>query len=256
MSTDPSSQEIHKPELDNPNKPVKNLPESELPIKPLTIEEIEEAAKKRVSRIDKEFAEGFAFIKNKEKSISMFGSTRAAPDSAHYQQAYRLAKRFAELGYTVLTGGGPGIMEAANKGAFEGKGHSLGLGIKLAHAQATNPYLTDKVEFYYFFTRKVMLSFAAEAYIFFPGGFGTLDEFFEIVTLVQTNKIQRVPIICVGEDYWKPLQNFVYEQIYQKHNAILKDEMNLYTITDNEDEIVEIVKKVPIRNGVRYVEQQ
>ncbi len=242
-------------EPDDSAKPIVNKPEADLSIQPLTLAEIEAAAKKRVSRIDKEFKEGFEFIKNQPKSVSFFGSSRMKKESIHYGQAVKLAARLATLGYSVLTGAGPGIMEAANRGAKEAGGRSVGLSIKLPQAQVQNAYVTEKAEFYYFFTRKVMLSFAAEAYIFFPGGFGTLDEFFEIVTLVQTNKIEPVPIICVGTDFWNKLNDFIYNEMYKKHDAIVQSDLRLYHITDNEDEVVEIVSKVPIRNGVRYFTQ-
>lgn len=228
-----------------------NIPASELPTEPITLHEVEEEMKKRVSYIDKEITKGFNFIKNQPKSVTMFGSARFSPSNKHYKQAERLAGRFAKMGYTVITGGGPGIMEGANKGAFDAGGTSLGLNIKLPFEQSQNPYLTDNLDFYYFFTRKVMLSFSAEAYLFFPGGFGTLDEFFEILTLVQTHKIEPVPIVCVGRDFWEPLQDFIQRQMYELHNAVDKTDMSLYTITDDEDEVVTIVKKVPIRHGVR-----
>ena len=232
-------------------KPVMNVPETVLPIEPLTLHEVDEQITKRVTRIDHEFKEGFEFLKYQPKSVSIFGSTRFTENNHHYEQARSLAGKFAKLGYTVVTGGGPGVMEAANRGAFENGGKSLGITIELPHAQVKNPYLTDYEDFYYFFTRKVMLSFSAEAYIFFPGGYGTLDEFFEIITLVQTNKIEPVPVICMGTDYWNELHNFIKTNIFEKHDSIEKADMDLYTITDDEDLVIDIVKKVPIRDGVR-----
>jgi uncharacterized protein (TIGR00730 family) len=245
----------YDPVLDNQNKPRINVPISEIERDPITIQEIEEEAKKRISRIDKEFTKGFDFIKEQKRSVSFFGSSRIQEGNVHYEQARRLASQFTKLGYTVISGGGPGIMEGANRGAFEAGGRSFGLSIKLPNEQAINSYLTDNLEFYYFFTRKVMLSFSAEAYLFFPGGFGTLDEFFEIITLIQTHKIEKVPVIAIGVDYWSKLQDFIYKEMYQRHAAIDKADMDLYVITDNEEEVVDIVTNAPSRNGVRYVEE-
>lgn len=220
---------------------------------PLTKEEIQAEIKARVSRIDREFSAAFAFINSYPKSVTFFGSSRCAPGSEHYAQARSLAVRIVrELGYTVITGGSAGIMEAANRGAFEAGGQSLGLNIKLPREQHPNSYTTASIDFSYFFVRKVALSFAAEAYIFFPGGFGTLDEFFEIVTLVQTHKIRKIPIFLVGKDYWEPLQKFIKENIFEIHQAISKHDMDLYKITDDAEEIVTAIRNVPIHNGIDH----
>jgi uncharacterized protein (TIGR00730 family) len=137
-------------------------------------------------------------------------------------------------------------MEAANRGAFEGKGKSLGLNIKLPNEQNSNKYLTEEVDFDYFFTRKVCLTFSAEAYIYFPGGFGTLDELFEILTLIQTGKIEKRPVILVGKDYWNNLDIFIKESLLITEK-INEEDTELYTITDNEDEIIELIRNAPIR---------
>jgi uncharacterized protein (TIGR00730 family) len=142
-------------------------------------------------------------------------------------------------------------MEAANLGGYEAGGNSVGLTIELPKEQTTNDYLTDSVAFHYFFSRKVCLAFSAEAYIFFPGGFGTLDEFTEILTLVQTGKIPKAPLILVGRDYWKPLEEFFRNTLLQK-GAIEEKDLDLYTVTDSQDEIIQIVKEAPIRMGVIY----
>ena len=142
-------------------------------------------------------------------------------------------------------------MEAGNRGAHEAGGKSLGLDIQLPHEQNANPYTTDSVSFYYFFSRKVCLSFSAEAYVFFPGGFGTLDEFFEILTLVQTGKITPVPIILFGKSYWKHIDK-VIKKLLLKKKLIDPQDPKLYTITDSIDEAVEIIKQAPIRNGIRF----
>jgi uncharacterized protein (TIGR00730 family) len=233
------------------NKPIVNVPSKLLPIEPITLEEVEQEMEKRVSLITQEFNRGFDFIKSQPKTVSFFGSARFSEDNEHYARARRVAYRLAKEGYAIVTGGGPGIMEAANRGAFEAEGRSLGLNIKLPKEQVRNPYLTDTVDFYYFFTRKVMLTFSAEAYIMFPGGFGTFDETFEILTLVQTHKIENVPIILVGEAFWRPLETFLKKAMLEENGAIDSEDLKLYTITDDEEEIVNIIKQIPIRNGVR-----
>ncbi len=219
---------------------------------PLTHEQMQAGADKRVHLITKEFSEGFAFLEGYPRSVSVFGSARVAENDPYYKKAVSLTHRIAsELQYSVITGGGPGIMEAANRGAFEAKGNSIGITIRLPHEQVTNPYLTDKIALTYFFARKVCLSFSAEAYIFFPGGFGTLDEFFEILTLVQTEKISSVPIILVGADYWKPLEKFILEGPL-KHQMISETDPGLFVIEDNEDKILEIIRNAPTRDWVEY----
>jgi uncharacterized protein (TIGR00730 family) len=217
---------------------------------PLTKEEINVSIQTMVSRIEKEFMAAFEFIRNYPRSVTFFGSTRFREENEHYIKARNLAGKIVkELGYTVLTGGSAGIMEAANRGAFEAGGQSVGLNIKLAQKQRRNAYATASIEFSYFFVRKVALSFAAEAYLFFPGGFGTLDEFFEIATLVQTHKIRRVPIFLVGKDYWEPLNEFIVENVFGLHHAIDQDDLTIYRITDDDDEILEAIRNVPVHDG-------
>ena len=229
-----------------------NLPSKELPIKPLTRAELAEDAKKRLSLIGTEFSRGFEFLKNYPKSVTFFGSARLQENNPYCKKAESLAGRIVkELNYSIVTGGGPGIMEAANKGAHEMGGTAVGLNIKLPKEQRVNSYVTDSINFYYFFIRKVCLSFSAEAYVFFPGGFGTLDEMFEILTLVQTKKIERIPIILVGKEYWSALEQFMKEKVLET-KMIDEEDLTLYTITDNEDEIIEIIRKSPIQEGVPY----
>lgn len=222
--------------------------------KPITLLEISEAAKKRVALITQEFTNGFEFVKNYPRSVTFFGSARTKEDEPYYNKSRNLAGRIVrELHYSVTTGGGPGIMEAANRGAFEAGGNSLGLTIELPNEQLDNKYLTDKEDFHYFFSRKVCLSFSAEAYIFFPGGFGTLDEFLEILTLVQTNKIPKAPMILVGVSSWAPLEQF-FKEVLLENKFIEEGDLSLYTITDDEDEILKIIKSAPIRLGLKYDE--
>ncbi|MDO8590298.1 MAG: TIGR00730 family Rossman fold protein [bacterium] len=223
--------------------PVKN-------ILTLSREEMHILARERVSEISKEFTEGFEFLEDYPKSVTFFGANQSQEDNPYYISARALASRVVkELGYSVLSGGGPGIMEAANRGAFEAGGNSLGLLIKLPEGQVINKYITKSFASYYFFVRKVCLSFSAEAFIFYPGGFGTLDEFFEILTLIQTRKIANVPLICVGSEFWSKLKDFMKkEQLGRK--AIMPEDLNLFHIVDDHDKIIEIIKKVPVRIGV------
>ena len=221
---------------------------------PMTLLEISEAAKKRVALISEEFRDGFEFIKNYPRSVTFFGSARTKEDEFYYRKAKDLAGKIVEkLHYTIVTGGGPGIMRAANRGAFEAGGNSIGLTITLPKEQETNNYLTDQIGFHYFFSRKVCLSFSAEAYVFFPGGFGTLDEFTEILTLMQTKKVPKAPLILVGEPHWKPLEEF-FKNILIKENLINSEDLSIYTITDDEDQILDIIKNAPIRIGLKYNE--
>jgi hypothetical protein len=213
----------------------------------LTKEELKKIINARVINISAEFTRGFEFLSGMERSVTFFGSARFTEDNDHYKKAREIAGKLAQYGIGVVTGGGGGIMEAANRGAFESKGYSLGLNIKLPHEQKENPYLTESTLFRYFFVRKVMLVYAAEAYIFFPGGFGTLDELFEVITLVQTNKIERVPIVLVGSNYWNKLNHFIKKEIYGKHHAINKEDMDLYLITDDVDTVVDLFRHAPIQ---------
>jgi uncharacterized protein (TIGR00730 family) len=218
----------------------------------LNRQEMNKVASERITEISKEFTEGFKFLEDYPKSVTFFGSNQFKEDNPYYVDARKLAGLIAtELGYSVLSGGGPGIMEAANRGAYEAGGVSLGLTIKLPQEQVINPYITKQIQTYYFFVRKVILSFSAEAFIFFPGGYGTLDEFFEIITLVQTKKIEGVPIICVGSDYWKSLERFMQESLLSR-GTITAEDLTLYTITDDHDEILDIIRKVPVRTSLPF----
>lgn len=213
----------------------------------ITVEHLTDNEKLAI--INNEFTDGFNYIHGYDRSVTFFGSARFHSDDPFYQKAERLAGRVAKelSNYVVVTGGGPGIMEAANKGAYEAGGKSIGFTIKLPHEQKDNKYLTGKVDFNFFFSRKTMMSFAAEAYVFFPGGFGTFDELFEVLTLVQTGKIERVPIVLVGKEYWKPLDDLIKDQMLDKHKTIKLEDTELYTITDDDEEIFEIIKNAPVR---------
>lgn len=206
----------------------------------------------RIAEITKEFTDGFQFISGYPKSVTFFGSSQSKPGSKYYEDAISLSSKIVkELGYSVLTGGSSGIMEAANKGAAEAGGSSLGLHIKLPHEQVVNSFANRTISFHYFFVRKVCLSFSAEAFVFYPGGYGTLDEFFEILTLVQTEKIPRVPIICIGSEYWNSLKDFVRKELLER-SAIQAGDENLFYITDSHAETLDLIKKAPIRAGLPF----
>ena len=197
----------------------------------------------RIYKMMSEFVDGFDLISNYDSAISFFGSSRADLDDEVCKSAEELASRLAKKGFAIITGGSSGIMQAANKGAFEAGGVSIGLNITLPNEQTYNPYLTDKLTFDHFFVRKVMLTYASEAYIYFPGGFGTLDEFFEILTLVQTKKIRKMPIILFGEGYWRPLLSFIEKTLSEKYSTILKSDMEFYTVIDSVDAAYEYIIK-------------
>ncbi len=209
--------------------------------------EMQEVTRESIFEITKEFKDGFKLLEDYPQSVTFFGSTVFTEENEYYQSASTLAGLIVkEMGYSIISGGGPGIMEAANRGAFEAGGTSLGLTIKLPDGQVTNKYLTAQVNFYYFFVRKVCLTFSAEAFIFMPGGFGTLDEFFEVLTLVQTRKIKDVPIICVGADYWNSLQTFIGNTLLSR-GTVTEVDTKLYTITDDHREVLDILHKTPVR---------
>lgn len=214
--------------------------------------EMEKIAAERVAEISKEFTEGFKFLSDYPKSVTFFGSTMSVEGDSYYESARTLSGRLVkELGYSIVSGGGPGIMEAADRGAYEAGGDSLGLLINLPNHQPTNKYITKSLSFYYFFARKVCLAFGAEVFIFFPGGYGTLDEFFEIITLIQTQKMNNIPLICVGSEYWNKVKNFMEEEMLNR-GFITKENLDLFTIIDNHDEIIELVKKIPVKISIPY----
>ncbi len=195
----------------------------------------------RVFKIMSEFVEGFDIIRRYGLAATFFGSARTNFEDDVYKDATELAGRLAKKGFAIITGGSSGIMQAANRGAFEAGGASVGLNINLPDTQAYNPYLTERFGFDHFFVRKVMLTYASEVYVYFPGGFGTLDEFFEIVTLVQTKKVRSVPIILFGKKFWEPLLSFIEKTLYEEHQAINEEDMKLYTVVDTVDEAYDYI---------------
>lgn len=214
------------------------------------LEKVREGKAKRVSlttltHILEEFKNGFSFLKKYKKAVSIMGSARVGLQNNVYEEATRLAYKLSKAGFTIMTGGGPGIMEAANKGAFEAGGQSVGINIRLPFEQRTNPYVKESASFTYFFTRKVMLEYASHIYVFFPGGFGTLDEFFEMVTLIQTKKIRRVPIVIVNRAFWQPLLDWLNKTVCQKNHAINEVDMGIFHLVDTADEAYEYIKSLP-----------
>lgn len=190
----------------------------------------------RVMRIMAEFVEGFDVLDDLPPAISIFGSARTPPENQIYQDTVELSKMYAKAGHAIITGGGPGVMEAANKGAMEADGISVGLNIALPMEQEPNPYQTIQLDFNYFFARKVMFVKYARAFVIFPGGFGTMDEFFESLTLIQTLKIDPFPVICVGTDYWGGLHEWINRVMCEQYQTISPQDMDLVHCTDDLNE--------------------
>jgi len=196
----------------------------------------------RVFRIMAEFVEGFETMSKIKPSIAIFGSARTRPSNKYYKMSVRVAKELSKKGFGIITGGGPGIMEAANRGAHEANGSSTGVNIELPHEQYANKYIdSDKLlNFRYFFVRKVMFFKYAQGYIIMPGGFGTIDEFFEVLTLIQTRKTERVPIVVMGKEYWQPLMNWLKKYMLN-FNFIEDFDMELFKVTDDPKEAAQII---------------
>lgn len=199
----------------------------------------------QIFKIMSEFVEGFDTMAKIGPCVSIFGSARTTEVSAYYQLAEKIAFQLTQNGYGVITGGGPGIMEAANKGAQKAGGVSVGLNIDLPYEQTHNEFIdSDKViDFDYFFVRKVMFVRYAQAFVVMPGGFGTLDELFEAITLIQTNKIERFPVILYGSDFWSGCIDWIKNTVCQKFNNVSTNEMFLFELVDSKEEIIDILKK-------------
>lgn len=191
-----------------------------------------------------ELVDGFEVLNKLAPCISIFGSARTKPDNKYYQLATQIAQKCTEEGFGVITGGGPGIMEAANKGAYLQGGLSVGLNIDLPFEQFNNPYIDPSkiLHHRYFFVRKVMFVKYAQAFIVCPGGFGTMDELFEVLTLIQTNKISRVPVILVGAEFWRGMRNWIIEVMLEQFNNISEKDLDLIPIIDDPDEVIEYIK--------------
>jgi len=196
----------------------------------------------RVMRITSEIVDGFDTLSSVERGVSIFGSARTSPDDPHYELAVETARLLAKAGYSIITGGGPGIMEAANKGARLGKGRSIGCNIELPFEQSTNPYVDTAINFRYFFVRKTMFIKYSNAFVVFPGGFGTLDEAFEALTLIQTGKIYRFPVVFVGKAYWSGLVDWLRDKVLGAHK-ISPEDLDLFTVTDDAAEAAACVMR-------------
>jgi len=195
----------------------------------------------RIFRIMAEFVDSFETLSQVGPGVTVFGSARMLPSDPYYQAAVELAKGLAKHGLAVITGGGPGIMEAANKGAALARGKSVGLNIELPHEQRGNRFANIPIHFHYFFSRKVCFVKYSIAFVFMPGGFGTLDEFFEVLTLVQTQRIPKYPLILFGRDYWKGLIRWMKESMQEKNAFISAGDLDLFQIVEEPQEAIDIV---------------
>jgi len=203
----------------------------------------------RIFRIMAEFVDSFETLSRLGPAVTIFGSARMKPAAPDYRAAVALGKGLARHDFAVVTGGGPGIMEAANKGAAAARGKSVGLNIELPHEQKGNRHVNVPIHFHYFFARKVCFVKYSMGFIFLPGGFGTLDEFFEIVTLVQTQRISRFPLVLFGSEYWRGLVQWVKTSV-EKNKYISPDDMELFTLTDDVPETVELILDYRRRIGI------
>lgn len=199
----------------------------------------------RLFKILAEFVDGFETLADIYPAVSIFGSARVKPGDDTYEKTVVIARKLAESGYHIITGGGPGIMEAGNKGAREGGAKSVGLNIVLPLEQEPNPYSNVKIDFQYFFVRKMMFVKYAQAYIGMPGGFGTMDEIFEALTLIQTRRIKPFPVILVGKKYWEGLLKWVRSELVGGA-LISPDDLNILTVLDDPDEVVQTIKRYVI----------
>lgn len=205
----------------------------------------------RVFRIMGEFVKGFDELATLTRAVSIFGSARTSPDDPYYKAAQETAALLVKEGFAVITGGGPGIMEAANRGAFEAGGLSVGCNIELPFEQSPNPYQTRSLTFNYFFVRKMMFVKYSLGFIIFPGGFGTLDELFEALTLIQTRKIRDFPVVLFGSDYWRKLWEWI-EEAALKEGKVSEKDLKLLHVTDSPEEVVRIV--VDSQSALRVID--
>ncbi|MEK7624922.1 MAG: TIGR00730 family Rossman fold protein [Patescibacteria group bacterium] len=204
----------------------------------------------RIFRVVTEMVEGYQFLSELTKEVIIFGSARLPGNNKYYKVAEDLGRLLGKNGFTTVTGGGPGIMEAANKGAFEVGGESVGLNIQLPMEQRINAYVKKAVGFYYFFTRKVMLTSSGNAFVFFPGGYGTLDEFFEVVDYMELGFMDKAPVVLVGKEFWEPIVNFLRTNAMDEVHSISSDEMENWHIVESAEEAFKFIKDVPDRPNV------
>jgi uncharacterized protein (TIGR00730 family) len=199
----------------------------------------------RVFRIMAEFVDAIEELSQIKHAVSIFGSARETPLDTHYQKTEQLARLLAQEGFSVITGGGPGIMEAANKGASEGGGTSVGMNIHLPFEQTPNPYANVRIDYKYFFIRKVMFVKYAMAYVILPGGFGTMDELFEALTLIQTKRIKSFPVILMGSDYWSGLIDWIKKTMLRE-GKISPEDIDLFQVIDEPEDVVKHIRKYVI----------
>lgn len=207
------------------------------------IKSLNEKDLERAKAYAKDLGHGLKIVRTYPQGVTVFGSARVTENDKYYKLSRKLGQELAKNGHAVITGGGPGIMEAANRGAFEYGGRSIGLNITLAHEQHANPYLTDVLLFEYFFARKVMLAMSGKVYVFFPGGFGTMDEFSEILILMQEGKMPKMPMFLIGKTFWKDLDKFFTKRMLPAHLIGPKDQ-KIYTITDDVMDVVKAANKI------------
>jgi uncharacterized protein (TIGR00730 family) len=215
-------------------------PSLERPHRTLANNHVQDRESWKVFQIMAEFVEGFEQLAAIKPSVSIFGSARVQEDQPYYALTRDIAHKLSEAGFAVVTGGGPGLMEAANRGAYEGKSPSIGLNIQLPHEQSGNPYQDISLHFRHFFSRKVMFVKYASAYVVLPGGFGTLDELAEILTLVQTGKSREIPIVLVQRSYWQGLLDWVEDKLAGE-GMIDAEDLDLITVADEADEVVKFI---------------
>ncbi|MDA0758050.1 MAG: TIGR00730 family Rossman fold protein [Bacteroidetes bacterium] len=206
-----------------------------------------------VFKIMGEFVDGFEKLGKIGPCVSIFGSARTHKDDKYYKLATEIAEKIVELGFGIITGGGPGIMEAANKGAKKALGPSVGLNIDLPFEQSENPYIDDdkSLDFDYFFVRKVMFMKYAQAFVVMPGGFGTLDELFEAITLIQTKKVEKFPIILVGKSFWEGCLKWIKDEMSIKHKYISENELELFSVVDSSEDVTDILSKFYLEKGLK-----
>lgn len=223
------------------------------PLDDIAVRKRESSDSWRVLRIMGEFTWGFENLQDVAGGVSIFGSARTPPDDPMYEAAVKTAALFAEANIPVITGGGPGIMEAANKGAFEAGGLSIGCNIELPEEQFANRYLTRSLDFKFFFVRKMMFVKYALGFVVFPGGFGTLDELFESLTLMQTHKVKNFPVILFGSEYWSGCVDWIKDQILAG-GKISPEDMELFTVTDDPAEVVRLIAESRSRMSIEAAE--
>jgi len=202
----------------------------------------------RIFRIMSEFVDGFEILSKVGKAVSIFGSSRASPANKYYKLAEEVSYLMAKEGYAIITGGGPGVMEAGNRGARRAKGYSIGLNIELPLQQRANKYIDTLLDFRYFFVRKVMFVKYAKAFVIMPGGYGTLDEFTEAINLIQTQKIPRFPVVLFGKQYWKGMLDWLKSTVLRS-GCIDRQDLGLFTVVDSPKEVVSVIKKFYASHG-------